>query len=711
MATAAVLLLTACEPAPSDDTAAAIERIQAQAPAAEREWPVYHHDAANTQASPLNEITRNNVAQLEEIWRYDSGGASAFETQITTNPLVVRGVLYGLSAQKNLFALNAASGEEIWVHPFEQPYIGKGGGRGLVFWEGPGLDGKPSQRILVGLKHTLYAVDALTGKLIDEFGEDGAVDLRVGLDRPVDAVDVSVSAPGTVYKDLLIQGFGTTEVYGAAPGYIRAYHIPSGELRWTFRTIPAAGEFGADTWPEQRSDDWGAANSWAGIAVDESRGLAFVPTGSATYDFYGADRQGDNLFANTLLALNADTGQRVWHYQIVRHDLWDKDLPSPPNLLTVERDGVSIPAVSQATKSGHLFVFHRETGEPLFPIEEIGSLGPGTPGEFPAATQPLPTAPPAFATQQFEVTDLNRESTDFVGEKIDGMASNHPYINPSENGMVLYPGIDGGAEWGGQSYDAANGMLYVNSNEVPYHLTMSPSTRIAGDYTLADAYGMLCAGCHGADRSGHGDAFPSLRDIGERNWPWQTFSTIRDGRGRMPSFNEYWYLPYAMTYYLHFGASDKAEDGVEGKQGEIVGYVFDGYNKLIDDRGLPGSKPPWGSLAAIDINKGELVWKIPLGDYPEALELGLSGLGAENYGGSVVTAGGVVFIGATPDSQFRAFDSATGKLLWQTTLPAAGFATPTIYEASGRQLVVIAAGGGKLNQPSGSLYIAYGLRR
>ena len=676
---------------------------------AEHEWRSYLGDTASNQYSPLEQINRDNVAGLREAWRYDPGDAGDFDTLIPTNPLIVEGVLYGLSARKNLFALDAASGEELWVHRFDRPHEGKGAGRGLVFWRGQDRQGHAASWILVGLGHDLYAVDADTGQLVSTFGNSGSVDLRAGLDRPIDAVNIGVIAPGTLYGDLLIQGFGTSEFYDAAPGYIRAYHLPSGELRWTFRTIPAAGEFGADTWPAENREQFGGANSWAGITLDEERGIAFVPTGSAAYDYYGGNRKGDNLFANSLIALDANTGERLWHYQFVRHDLWDRDLPTPPNLITVEQDGKRIPAISQATKSGHLFIFNRETGEPLLPMQEIPVTGTGAPGDHPAASQPVPDSPEPFARQRFEISTVDPASTEYIAALIEGMASNSAFHAADESGLVIYPGLDGGAQWGGQAYDAERQLLVLNTNEVPWYYSMVPVTE-GGEspYSIEFAYLHYCGSCHGADRKGNGDIFPALTDIGDKYWPWEVWDIIRNGRGRMPAFGkEPWYYMLGPLAYLYSAEEDQIAQRAES--GEVSSYISDGFHVLYDEFGLPGSQPPWGSLVAIDLARMEIAWKVPLGDYPQALARGLSGLGAENYGGPVATAGGLLFIGATPDSMFRAFDTSSGQVLWQTELPAAGFATPAVYAADGKQFVVIAAGGGKIGQASGSAYVAYAL--
>ena len=394
----------------------------------------------------------------------------------------------------------------------------------------------------------------------------------------------------------------------------------------------------------------------------------------------------------------------------MRHDLWDRDLPTPPNLIELERNGERIPAVAQSTKSGHVFIFHRETGEPLYPIVEVDVTGAGAPGEHLTATQPLPTAPPPFAHQRFAVSTVTPDSHAYITELIAGMTVSAPYHAPDEQGIVVYPGLDGGAEWGGQAYDSSTGLLYVNTNEVPWYFKMVPSVAEGGLHVMSTefAYLQFCGSCHGADRAGNGQIFPTLQNIGDKYWPWEVYDIARHGRGRMPAFaTEPWYYLAGAISYLYTAADD--EIAQRRVSGEITGYMADGFHVLLDEHKLPGSQPPWGSLVAIDLNRGNIAWKIPLGDYPQALAMGLSGLGAENYGGPVVTAGGLVFIAATSDAKLRAFDKSTGEILWQTLLPAAGFATPAIYQADGRQYVVIAAGGGRLDQASGSTYIAYAL--
>ncbi|MGI9286730.1 MAG: c-type cytochrome, partial [Pseudomonadales bacterium] len=473
------------------------------------------------------------------------------------------------------------------------------------------------------------------------------------------------------------------------------------------------GEFGADTWPEESRKTAGGANSWAGIAIDHERGIAFAPTGSATFDFYGGDRAGDNLFANSLLALDAATGKRLWHYQFVRHDLWDRDLPSPPNLITLRRNGESIPAVAQATKTGHIFVFHRETGQPLFPIEEVPVMGEALPEEHAAETQPLPLLPPPFVAQVFLPTDRDTEMTAAVVARQKRLDPHATFRLPSLNGTILYPGMDGGAEWGGAAYDAEPNRLYINSNEVPYLLGM---TAIEGDLQMGPkfAYLMVCSGCHGADMKGDGVSVPSLQNLSERLSPLEAYRVLKQGRGRMPAFDTMtWYEIAAVLWHVYQGEGNvnalntTANDKVANAAG--ANYINAGYQKFLDPDGLPASRPPWGALTAIDLDTATIAWRIPFGDYPKLLEQGISGLGSENYGGPIVTASGLLFIAATPDRKLKAYDTRNSELLWSVELPAAGFATPATYAANGRQFVVIAAGGGKLGEPSDSEYIAYAL--
>jgi quinoprotein glucose dehydrogenase len=674
-----------------------------------KDWSVYGGGSESARYSKLNQINRENVRDLEVAWTFDSKDAYR-GSEMQCNPLIVNGVLYATTPKVNVIALNAATGKLLWRFDPHQgrKVIGKIRNRGVSYWS----DGKQG-RIFVAVRQYLYSLDAKSGKPVPAFGAAGRVDLRENL-RPGEKEMVSMSTPGIIYKDLLIVGSLTSESLPTPPGDIRAYDVRTGKLRWTFHTIPRPGEFGYETWPREAWKYTGSANNWAGMALDFKRGLVFVPTGSAAYDFYGANRAGDNLFANCLIALRADTGERVWHFQAVRHDIWDRDFPSPPTLVTVKRDGRLIDAVSQTTKSGHVYIFERETGKPLFPIEYRKYPASDIEGEVIAETQPLPLKPKPFARQQLTadtLTDRTPEAHDAVLERFKKLRSAGQFIPGSREGTIIFPGYDGGAEWGGSAFDPDTGLLYVNSNEMAWISTMVEAPPASRRVSGRDLYTKECASCHRADLSGAPPEFPSLRAIDDRYTDSELMTLLFQGSGRMPSF----------ARLGHGGVKAVVDFVIKGEEKLVVGkehsaiemkYLSDGYKKFLDPDGYPAIRPPWGTLNAIDLNTGEYAWTIPFGEYPELVARGISNTGSENYGGPVVTAGGLVFIGATCyDKKFRAFDKRTGKLLWETTLPAAGNATPATYEVNGRQFVVIAAGGGKSRDPSGGSYVAFALPR
>jgi len=710
----AVLALAACGPdAPSQRSAgaAAFAAARAKAAPAAREWRSYLNGG---QHSPLAQIDRANVGSLRVAWEYAAGGtAPGVPTQIQCNPLVVEGVLYGSSPSLRAFALDAASGAELWsFDPRAAERPGLAPSRGFAFYR----DGD-DERLFFGAGTFLWALDARSGVPIASFGDGGRIDLREGLGRDPHQQWVAATTPPAIYQDLVIVGGRVSELGDASPGTVRAFDARSGALRWAFHTIPQPGEPGSETWP---ADAWraaGGANSWAGIRVDAERGIAFVPTGSATYDFYGGDRKGDNLYANSLIALDAATGERRWHSQLVHHDVWDRDLPAPPNLISLEREGRRIDAVAQATKSGHVFVFERENGAPLFPIRDVAVPASALEGEALAPTQPLPEKPPPFARQGLRAEDLTERTpaaNAAARAVLAALSSGEPFAPPSEAGIALFPGFDGGAEWGGLAWDPETSLLYVNSQEVPYVIQMVRAPRVTGLGSGGRAgYVTLCAECHGLERAG-GGGVPSLIGVGERLGPLEIRRIVQAGRGRMPA------VPYlgntemaALLWYLYepFGPSDYDEaPATDAPTGELFPhFMLAGYRKFVDADGFPAVKPPWGTLSAVDLARGEIAWQIPLGEYPELAAQGVRGTGAESYGGPVVTAGGLVFIAGTPDAKLRAFDKGTGALLFEAPLPAAGFATPAVYETDGQQFVVVAAGGGKLGRASGDRYVAFAL--
>ena len=672
------------------------------------EWSVYLGDAGRTHFAPLDQISVENVDQLVPVWSYDTGATEGALSQIQCNPIVVDGFLYGTTPRSHPFALDAATGAERWrFDPTAHGSAAQGHNRGVVYWAGP--DGG---RVLAASGQDLWMLDASTGVPVPGFGDGGRVDLRTGLAHGLEASDVGSPTPGVVFEDLIIVGTKVGEVDGAAPGDVRAFDLNTGALRWSFHTIPHDGEFGAETWPAGAWRDRGGANSWSGATLDAERGIVYLPTGSATPDFWGGDRPGDNLYANSLLALDARTGERRWHFQTVHHDLWDRDLPAPPTLVTIERDGRRIDAVTQTTKSGHLFVFDRDTGEPIFPIEERAVPAPLLDGEWVAKTQPFPTAPPPFTRQALDLSGLDDGwRAEGFREKqmarLEGMRMGEDYIPPSLEGSVMYPSFDGGAEWGGAAWDEETGLLYVNANEIGGVMTMIEAPK---EVNPRSVYLENCAVCHGPDLEGTGVG-PSIRKVGERRSALEILTILALGAGRMPGFV---HIPLPILERLTAYVSDpddekKALAALDARPGSDAPFVAKGYTYLRDDEGVPINAPPFGTLTAIDVGAGTIRWQVPLGDYPHLVERGVTGAGTENYGGPVVTAGGLLFIAATADETLRAFDKRTGEVLWEAPLPASGFATPATYSVSGRQYVVIAAGGGKLGRASGSTYVAFAL--
>jgi quinoprotein glucose dehydrogenase len=662
------------------------------------DWDQYLGGKKRDLYSTLGQINRENVAKLEVAWTYDTGE----EAEYQANNLIVDGVLFTPSQTRKMIALDAVTGKELWKWDPANEHTGPGSSRqrGLVYWENEsGGEG----RLFTAVRGFLFALDSKSGQVIRDFGENGSINLGSGL-----------NTPGVTYKDLLILG-GV-----GGKGAVRAFDVKTGKRRWIFHLIPRPGELGHDTWPDGAHETATGLMPWCGQSLDEERGIVYIATKTAEPDFYGGSRHGENLFANCVLALNATTGERIWHFQVVHHDLLDKDLPCPPVLLTVTHDGKKIDALAQGTKHGLLFVFDRVTGEPMWPIEERPVPQSDLVGEQAWPTQPFPTRPPPLMRQRYtedDASNISPETHQMTLDRIRASPNFGPFPAPSLKETVMFPGFDGGMEWGGGAADP-EGIYYVNVNEMPWLLQMVETQRADGTQLVPGErdYMIYCSACHGIDRAGNAAAeFPPLLGIGERKTRTEIEQITRQGSGRMPGYAT---MPDATrTAILDFVLSggkpptaNRVEPGAPAQDapaGQQPDYAFGGFRRWLDDEGYPAIKPPWGTLNAVDLNTGQIKWTVTLGEYPELSARGIPPTGTENYGGPLVTAGGLIFIGATADETFRAFDKDTGKIMWKAKLPFSGNATPSTYSVGGKQYVVISAGGGKSGRPRGGSLVAF----
>jgi len=680
-------------------------------------WSHYLGDPGRTHFSRLGAFTSENVGDLSVVWEHELPDYG----QMQMNPIVVDSMLYGVSAALRAFALDARTGERIWIFG-DSLKVYHSTSRGVAYWEAD-----DDKRILYTLGSDLWCLNALTGKPVTTFGSGGKIDLRASMPEAARNKFVISNTPGTIFKDLIIMPLRVAESVGAAPGDIMAFNVRTGELEWVFHTIPHPAEVGYGSWENPATylnEQVGAANNWAGMALDPEREILYVPTGSAAPDFYGGIRKGMNLFSDCLLALDANTGKRLWHFQFIHHDLWDRDPPAPPNLLDVRQDGERIPAVAQVTKQGYVFVFNRVTGEPLFEIREEKVPASSLYGEQAWPFQPVPVKPRPFARQSQDLTtaDLSpyapeEDSLIHRFQQLDTRRFAPPGLDP----VLMLPGFDGGAEWGGAGADPDQGILYVNSNEMPWILQMRETPGLDGELSQGESiYRRYCMMCHQAGREGlAASGYPSLIAIGSRLSGSEILQRISNGKGMMPAFPQLGdsEKKELLSFLLEEAESpgslpekgDKKEVTDTGGAAPVLPYQFMGYTKFLDSNGHPAIAPPWGTLHAIDLNSGEYLWSIPLGDTPGLSTKDSLPTGTENYGGPVVTENGLLFIAATKDGYFRAFDRNTGALLWEYELPAPAFATPALYEVDGKQYIALACGGEKLGTRKGNKIIAFSL--
>jgi quinoprotein glucose dehydrogenase len=689
------------------------------------DWPVYGGNKTGNRYSFLTQINLTNVKDLKVAWIYNSEADSTkvIHSEMECQPIVVNGIMYATSPALKLFALDASTGKKIWeFDPFKNLSPKITTCRGVVYWKNG-----PDERIFYTAGSTLYAVNASTGLPIPSFGVSGKIDLHIGLDinYNVDNLYVASTSPGVIYKNTLILGSAVSEGGDAAPGYIRGFDAITGKLEWVFHTVPLPGEFGYETWPKDAYKKIGAANCWSGLTVDEKRGIVYLGTGSPAADFYGGERAGTNLFANCILALDAETGKLKWYYQIIHHDLWDRDIPCPPNLATILINGKKTDVVIQATKDGLVYMLDRDSGKSLFPVLEKKVPVKGLPGEFPWPVQNFPVKPLPLSNQVFnekDITDLSPESHDYIKKLFDSTEHSDKFTLPSEKGTLLY-GYSGGAEWGGNAIDS-EGFLFQNVNNGLWKLQMKSA--LASLHTTESSSGgqrlyiTYCSSCHGKDKNGNGAEIPSLLQSSMHLTATEISNILLDGRRRMPAFSQL--SSEERNAIIQILTNGKTTPNSHEKTNALMGYTnkkksdfpyipsykSKAWVKVFDQQGYPGFKPPWGTLNAIDMKTGEYIWRVPLGEYPELTKKGIPVTGTENYGGPVVTKSGLVFIAATRDEKIRAFNKRTGKIVWEYTLPAAGFATPITYEVNGKQYIAIAAGGGR-GLKSSSSYIAFSL--
>lgn len=677
-----------------------------------RTWAAYKGDETSSSYTPLNEIDASNVSGLKNAWTFQMNDLGPGEEPVLSqsNPIIVDGIMYLNSGKQTVYAIDAASGKKIWSCKTLDAGVPSAASRGVTYWES-GND----KRILYSSGNYLMAIDASNGKIIPSFGNNGKVNLNEGMRDDPSKISVTLSTPGRIFNDLIIIGARTPDAYGAPPGYIRAYNCKTGKLAWTFHTIPHPGEPGYETWPTDAYKYAGGVNCWAGLSIDAKRGMVFLALGSPSYDYYANDRKGENLFGNCVLALDAATGKYKWHFQTVHHDLWDYDLPAPPNLVTFTKDGKPVDAVAQVTKQGFVFVLDRDTGKPIYPVEERKVPASNMPGEEAWPTQPFPLKPKAFVKQFMTEDDLSHYSDEdhkAILQQFRSLRYEGLFTPPDLKGTLSLPATRGGANWGGAAFDPTSGMLYIRGNNLPEIQTIVDLDKhfAARDNSAFEkgrvVYLQHCSSCHGAEKKGNPPSFPSLVELKSKMGEKESLEKIRMGGGAMPGYKgvltkDEEDAVIAFLYDKKGGPSSPAQAVTKNTKGIRYGNIT-GYKTWAGPSGNPAMKGPWGTLNALNLSTGEYEWQIPLGNDEKLQEKGGPITGLLGRSGPMVTAGGLVFISGAEDRKLWAFDKRTGKMLWETELPAANNANVCSYYLNGKQYIALSVGGTKEN-PSGSV--------
>lgn len=669
-------------------------------------WPTYGGSNDDSQYSSLKQINRSNAKDLKQVWFYPAGD-NGF--RYGSNPLVIDGVMYVYGKNNTVVALDATTGKEIWVYDTHNPRLISH--RGMTYWESKD---RSDRRILFSMNNYLHAVDARTGKDVEGFGDRGAVDLRQGLGRdPSTMRQIQSNTPGRVFENLYITGSATGEEYESPPGDLRAFDVVTGKLVWQFHTVPHPGEMGYDTWPKDAYKYVGGTNNWGEFSIDEKRGIVYFPLGSPTYDFYGADRIGANLFSDCLLALDVRTGKYIWHFQTTHHDLWDYDLETGPKLMTIKHDGKMVDVVVQAGKNGFVYVFDRTNGKPIWPIEERPVPKSDVPGEESWPTQPFPTHIPPFARQKFTPDMVNPYIADpkereEIKKQVEAARQEGIFTPPSLGTTMETPGNNGGGNWGSGAIDPATNTFYVVSKDAPSLLHLAPKPPKRNIPGSPETQGLVvylqnCTTCHKESREGQPPAIPSLQGVIERAGADRVRNAVHNGLAPMPAFPD---LDTADIDHLiaYLKTPDKANLAPDvrarvmapaiptAKLGPGGRRYWTGYGYMNSSEGLAAISPPWSSLTAYDMNKGEIKWRIPLGEVTELVEKGIRNTGSYwPRGGAVITAGGLIVVGTRSDAKLHMYDKDTGQQISEIQMPGGPEGIPTIYEVNGREYIAMSA--------------------